>query len=179
MPTALAVIDLQRQVIADAHDRGGVVARTAALVERARTEQVPVIWVQHNAAHLVRDSDGWQLANGLSPAADEPVVHKQYSDAFAETDLADALAKTDTDRLVIAGAASEQCVRATLHSAVIKGYDVVLVSDAHTTQDLVFDGHDLPATQLIDVINAIAQYGLVWPGASGSTATAATVDLTT
>lgn len=179
MTSTLLVIDMQRRVIAEAHDRDGVVARIAALVDRARTEKVPVVWVQHSDDQLLRASDGWQLADGLSPADGEPVVHKQYGDAFAETELADLLAETGTDRLVITGAASEQCVRAALHSAVLKGYDVVLVSDAHTTNDLIFDDHNLPATQLIDMINVIAEYGLQWPDASGSVATAVEVQLTT
>lgn len=58
----------------------------------------------------------------------------------------------------------------------IKGYPVTLVSDAHTTQDLVFDGHDLPATQLIDFTNVYAEYGLEWPKAAGSVAKAAEVE---
>lgn len=176
MTTALIVIDLQRDVIANAHDRDGVVARTAALVDRARTEGSPVIWVQHNSEEMPRDTDGWQFADKLVPARDEPLVHKQYGDAFADTELADVLERLGVDRLVVTGAASEQCIRCTLHSAVIKGYPVTLVSDAHTTQDLVFAGHDLPATQLIDFTNVYAEYGLEWPNVSGSVATAAEVE---
>lgn len=179
MTTALLVIDLQRDAIANTHDRDGVVARTAALVDRARTEGTPVIWVQHNGDELVRDTDGWQFADGLVPAAEEPLIHKQYGDAFAETDLADVLERLGIERLVITGAQSEMCIRCTLHSAVIKGYPVTLVSDAHTTQDLVFDGHDLPATQMIDFTNVYAEYGLDWPNAGGSVATAAEVELST
>lgn len=178
MTTAVLVIDLQRDVIADAHDRDGVVTRTAALVDRARAEGTPVIWVQHNSEELVRDTDGWQFADGLVPGSGETLIHKQYGDAFAETELGDVLERLGADRLVVTGAASEQCIRCTLHSAVIKGFPVTLVSDAHTTNDLVFDGHNLPATQIIDFTNVYAAYGLDWPNASGSVATAAEVELT-
>lgn len=178
MTTALMVIDLQRDAIANMHDRDGVVTRTAALVDRARSESVPVIWVQHNSPELPRDTEGWQFVDELVPAADEPLVHKQYGDAFAETELVEVLERLGVYRLVITGLASEQCIRCTLHSAVIKGYSVTLVSDAHTTQDLVFDGHNLPATQIIDFTNVYAEYGLDWPNASGSVATAAEVELT-
>lgn len=178
MSTALIVIDLQRDVIANAHDRDGVVSRTAGLVERARAEGVPVVWVQHNDEALPRDTDGWQFVPELKPGTDEPLIHKQYGDAFADTELAEVLERLGAERLVITGASTEQCIRCTLHSAVIKRYDVTLVSDAHTTEDLIFDGHNLPATQLIDFTNVYVEYGLTWPGASGSVATAAGVELT-
>ena len=38
-------------------------------------------------------------------------------------------------RLVVAGAQSDACVRATIHGAFTRGYDVTLASDAHTTDD--------------------------------------------
>ena len=37
-------------------------------------------------------------------------------------------------RLVVAGAQTDECIRATLHGAVVRGYDAILVSDAHTTR---------------------------------------------
>ena len=43
--TALLVIDVQNDVVAGAHDRDGVVATIAGLVERARTTGTPVVWV--------------------------------------------------------------------------------------------------------------------------------------
>ena len=38
-------------------------------------------------------------------------------------------------RLVVVGAQTDWCVRSTLHGAIARGYDVTLVSDAHTTED--------------------------------------------
>ena len=38
-------------------------------------------------------------------------------------------------RLVVAGAQTDECIRSTLHGAVVRGYDALPVSDAHTTQD--------------------------------------------
>ena len=47
--TALLVIDVQNGVVAAAHERDAVVSNVAGLVERARQESVPVVWVQHSA----------------------------------------------------------------------------------------------------------------------------------
>ena len=45
MRAALLVIDLQVGVLEGCFDVDGVVARTCALVERARAAGAPVIWV--------------------------------------------------------------------------------------------------------------------------------------
>ena len=106
IPTALLVIDLQRDVVDGCFDGAGVVERAAALVERARASGVPVVWVQHEEDEMPRDSDGWQLADGLSRADGEALVYKNYRDAFADTDLDEVLEALDVTRLVVAGAQS-------------------------------------------------------------------------
>lgn len=131
--TALLVIDVQNEVVAVAHERDAVVANIAALVERARTAGAPVIWVQHDDEGLVAESDDWQIVPELVPDAAEPLVRKNVRDAFEATDLEEQLAAQDIGRLVVVGAQTDFCVRWTLHSALIRGYDTVLVADAHTT----------------------------------------------
>ena len=46
--TALIVIDVQNGVVGGTHERDAVVANVGDLVEKARQEQVPVVWVQHS-----------------------------------------------------------------------------------------------------------------------------------
>ena len=55
--TALMVIDVQNGVVVGGHDRDAVVGNIRALVDRARTEQVPVVWVQHSDDGLEQGSD--------------------------------------------------------------------------------------------------------------------------
>jgi len=38
-------------------------------------------------------------------------------------------------RLFVVGAQTDACIRSTLHVAFVRGYDVTLVCDAHTTDD--------------------------------------------
>jgi nicotinamidase-related amidase len=176
VPTALLVIDLQRDVLPGCHDAAGVVARSAELVDRARAEGVPVVWVQHEEEGMEFGTDGWQLAAGLDPAEGEARIRKEYRDSFADTDLDDALDRLDVGRLVIAGAQSDYCIRTTAQSAAVRGYDVVLVSDAHTTTDTEWDGVAITGEQIVAHTNRYFA-GLRYPGQEFGIAEAATVAL--
>jgi nicotinamidase-related amidase len=133
--TALIVIDVQNSVVEGTHQRDAVVANVGSLVEKARGEQVPVVWVQHNDQNLAKDSDDWQLVPELSREQAEPLVHKSYADSFEETTLEDVLSGLEVGRLVVVGAQTDECIRSTLHGAIVRGYDATLVGDAHTTED--------------------------------------------
>jgi nicotinamidase-related amidase len=133
--TALLVVDVQNGIVAGAHERGTVVANIGTLVEKARQDGTPVVWVQHHDERLAEGSDDWQIVAELAPGESEPVVAKQYADSFEETTLEATLAGLGVGRLVVVGASTDECIRATLHGAVVRGYDATLVSDAHTTED--------------------------------------------
>lgn len=167
--TALMVIDVQNGVVAGAHDRDGVVGNIAALVERARADEVPVVWVQHSDESLERGSDDWRIVDELSPGEGEPVVQKNYGDSFEATDLEHVLAARGVGRVVVTGAQSDACIRATLHGALVRGYDVTLVGDAHTTEDLTDYGAPEPA-QVISHTNLYWSWASA-PGRRGDVAT--------
>jgi nicotinamidase-related amidase len=133
--TALLVIDVQNGVVGAAHQRDAVVANVASLVEKARQERVPVVWVQHSDNQLTRGSDNWRIVPELSPGDAEPLVEKNYGDSFEDTNLEAVLSGLGVGRLVVVGAQTDACVRSTLHGAFVRGYDATLVSDAHTTED--------------------------------------------
>ncbi|NEA56133.1 isochorismatase family protein [Streptomyces sp. SID13666] len=133
--TALLVVDVQVGVVQEAHERDAVVANVGSLVEQARGERVPVVWVQHSDEHLVRGSDSWRIVPELTPGEAEPLVEKNYGDAFEDTTLETVLSGLGVGRLVVAGAETDACIRSTLHGAFARGYDATLVSDAHTTGD--------------------------------------------
>ncbi len=162
---ALLVVDVQVGVVSGAYRRDDVIATVAGLVARARDADVPVVWVQHHDDGLARGSEQWQWVDGLGPAGTEPVVEKSFGDAFAATDLEPTLAGLEVSEIVLVGAASEQCIRCTMHSAVIRGYDVLLVAGAHTTTDLTAYGLPEPAV-VIDFIDSVARFGMQWPDSS-------------
>lgn len=133
--TALIVIDVQKGNVADAHRRDAVVANIGTLVDKARAEGVPIIWVQHSDEHLEQGSDAWEYVPELVRQESEPLVHKSFGDSFEDTDLEEVLAKAGVGRLVVTGAQTDACIRSTIHGAFARGYDVTLVGDAHTTED--------------------------------------------
>jgi len=171
--TALLVIDVQNDVVAGAHERDAVVATIASLVDRARAGNVPVVWVQHSSEGLPQGSDGWQYVPELPQQASEPVVHKRYGDSFEDTVLESVLADRKVGHLIVAGAQTDECIRSTLHGAIVRGYDATLVGDAHTTEDLTEWGAPSPAL-------VIAHTNLYWgnhtaPGRRAGTVTTESV----
>lgn len=153
MPSAFLVIDVQESVLVGCSDVPEVVKRINTLIQRARQEHVPVLFIQHedpDDPEMTRNSPGWQLAAALDRVDGDPVVPKTYRDSFAGTALADQLDASGVRRLIIAGAHSDYCVQMSALSAVIRGYDVTLVSDGHTAED---DGA-LSADQIRNLVNA-------------------------
>jgi nicotinamidase-related amidase len=134
--TALLVVDVQNGVMAEAHQRDEVVANISTLVDKARGAGVPVVWVQHSSEQLPHGSEAWAYVPELVRQESEPLVHKTYGDSFEDTDLEDVLARAGVGSLVVSGAESDACIRSTIHGAFVRGYDVTLVGDAHTTTDL-------------------------------------------
>lgn len=133
--TALMVIDVQNGVVTGVHQRDEVVANIARLVEKARDEGVPIVWVQHSDEQLKKGSEAWEYVPELKRQETEPLVHKTFADSFEDTDLEEVLAGAGIGRLVVAGAQTDECIRSTIHGAFVRGYDVTLVGDAHTTED--------------------------------------------
>lgn len=172
--TALLVVDVQNKVVAAAHDRDAVVAKIAALVDKARARRAPVIWVRHLSAELPQASEAGAIVPELAPDPSEPLIEKRYGDAFEDTALESVLAGLAVGRLVVAGAQTDACIRSTLHGALVRGYDTVLVADAHTTEDLSQWGAPPPA-------QVIAHTNLYWkfqtaPGRAAGVVTTADVD---
>ena len=167
--TALLVIDVQNGVVGGAYARDAVVGHIAALVDKARREDVPVVWVQHENEGLVEGSDAWKIVPELVPEAGEPLVHKRYGDAFEATTLESVLAERGIGRLIVTGAETDACVRSTIHGAFARGYDTTLVADAHTAGDKTQWG--APTVEQV-----IAHTNLYWTYQEAPGKTAGTVE---
>ena len=172
--TALLVVDVQNGVVAAAHERDAVVANIGSLVDKARREQIPVVWVQHSDEELAKGSDDWRIVPELTPDASEPLVEKNYGDSFEDTTLETVLAGLGVGRLVVVGAQTDACIRSTLHGAFARGYDATLVSDAHTTEDQSAWGAP-PPDQVITHTNLYWTYQTA-PGRTAGTVETGKVD---
>jgi nicotinamidase-related amidase len=168
--TALLVVDVQNGVVTGNHDRDAVVANVVSLVEKAREQDVPVVWVQHNDDdNLIEDSEAWQIVPELKRDDGEALVQKRYGDSFEDTNLEDVLSGLGVGRLIVSGAQTDMCIRSTLHGAFARGYDTTLVSDAHTTEDLTAWGN--PPPEMV-----IAHTNLYWKFQEAPGRTAGTVE---
>jgi nicotinamidase-related amidase len=174
---ALIVIDVQNGVVAGNHERDAVVANVGSLVEKARREQVPVVWVQHSDEGLARETEEWRIVPELSPDDSEPLVEKNYGDSFEDTTLENVLSDLGVGRLVVVGAQTDACIRSTLHGALARGYDAILVKDAHTTEDQTSWGAP-PPDQVIAHTNLYWTYQTA-PGRTAGTVETKDVDFTT
>jgi nicotinamidase-related amidase len=172
--TALLVIDAQVGVLDGAYNRDETVANIASLVDKARSAGVPVVWIQHSAEHLPIGSDGWQWAPELTQVTSEALVPKTYADSFEATDLERVLGDAGVGRVFVAGAQTDECIRSTIHGAMVRGYDVTLVGDAHTTEDQSEWGAPTPD-------KVVAHTNLYWqfheaPGRTAAVTTTAEAD---
>ena len=158
-----------RERMADVRER---VARAATAAGRDPAGVRILVATKYVAAeHLGVLRDAGIRLIGENRAQDLVRKHELYGDAFEDTNLEEVLAGRGVGRLYIAGAQTDACVRSTLHGAFTRGYDTVLVSDAHTTEDLSSWG--APPPELV-----IAHTNLYWqyqsaPGREAAVVTAA------
>ena len=148
--TALMVIDVQRDVVANALETNRVVENINSLITKARAHSIPVIWVQHSDDYLVKGSAAWEIVDDLVPQEGDVHIYKTHPSSFEDTDLSQHLERLGINKIVISGAQTDMCVNATSNAAVDLGFDVTLVSDAHTTED----NSQSTAAQLIAEKNA-------------------------
>jgi nicotinamidase-related amidase len=171
---ALIVVDMQVGLRRGEpkHDLEGVVGRINSLAQKVREEGGKVIWIRHcgNVGDgFERRTPGWEFLPELIRCDDDLVVEKTLNDPYVGTPLADALARIQPRRVLVAGWATDFCVDATVRSSVNHDHHVVAVSDAHTLSDRPH----LPASSVI------AHHNWLWNGliTNRSVRVAATSDL--
>jgi nicotinamidase-related amidase len=173
---ALLVVDVQVGVMSQAWEAPRIIRNVARAVERARAQEVPVIWVQHASPDLPSGSPVWQWVPELVPAPGEPLIPKAFNSSFELTGLEAELARLGATHLVLAGAATNACIRATAYAALERGYDLTLVSDAHTTSTLrLEDGTVIEAQAVVRDLNVTMAW-LRYPGRGNGTAEAERID---
>ncbi len=150
---ALLVVDVQVGVMAGTWESERVVAKVSRVVERARAAKAPILWIQHNGEDLIHGSPEWQLVAPLIPTGTEVLIEKRYNSAFEGTQLEAELLRVGASRLILAGAATNWCIRATAYGALDRGYDVTLVEDAHTTVTEVDGERRIEAADIVEDLN--------------------------
>ncbi|MBL1101175.1 isochorismatase family protein [Streptomyces coffeae] len=146
---AVVVVDLTRGFTEDTFPTGAdlteAVAATSALIEAARPAAVPVFFtaIAYSPAEAAGDAVAWlrkapgmrAMAEGSDAVALDPrlprregdhLVVKKGASAFFGTSLAAMLTGLGRDTVLVCGATTSGCVRATAVDAVQSGFDVLV-----------------------------------------------------
>ncbi|MER7079612.1 Nicotinamidase-related amidase [Saccharopolyspora kobensis] len=173
--SALILIDFQNTY------RTGVMAldgaeealsAAARLLERARAAGIPVVHVINDGGegtpYDIRAHIG-AISDEVAPVDGEPVVVKQFPNAFHATELEKTLKDLDIGGdLVLAGFMTHMCVTFTAQGAFNLGYRPTVVAEATATRTLPTpDGTSLPSPSLqAAALTTITDlFGLVVPTA--------------
>ncbi|KGX84946.1 cysteine hydrolase family protein [Pontibacillus marinus] len=160
MAKALVVIDMQKFMFreeAPAFQSDRLIERVQSLLKQARETGTPIIYIQHNAGEgtpLEYGTTNWEIDDRIGPMDKDIVIHKTTPDSFYQTALQGTLDQMGVNHLMITGIQTEACVDTTTRSAFGKGYEVTVVTDAHST----FDTEDLRAEQIIAHHNKVLRW---------------------
>lgn len=159
-PDAPAPLSESVVIVVDAQNtyREGVMAlegvepaldQIARLLLRARTQDVPVIHIQHDAGpgtpYDVSARIG-AIADKVAPQAGEPVLVKHYPNSFVGTDLEARLQALGKRQVIITGFMTHMCINSTARGAFNLGYSIVVPASTTATRALPgVDGESVPA----------------------------------
>ncbi|WP_017187752.1 cysteine hydrolase family protein [Alkalibacillus haloalkaliphilus] len=157
---ALLIIDVQNGMFQEENVvyRGNqLLENLKTLISRARSSNVPIFYVQHNAPAgkpLEYGSHGWKVHPAITPENGDVIIQKSTPDSFFKTNLDQELKNHKIAYLVVAGIQTEVCVDTTCRRAFSEGYKVTLVSDTHST----WNANGLNAQQIIDHHNGTLRW---------------------
>jgi nicotinamidase-related amidase len=154
---ALLIIDMQKTSFTPAtprFDSDALIKRINRLSDKFRLDGDKVIFVQHDGTkerYCVPGTDEWEILPSLQIKPGDLIISKTANDSFYGTTLKDELSKSGINELIITGCATDFCVDATIKSALINDFNIIVIKDGHTTTDRPA----LKAKQVIDHYNWI------------------------
>lgn len=171
--SALLVVDVQVGVVAEAGDVSRQIQSIHLAVRKARDAGVPVIWVQHDDEELPKGSAGWQWVPALVQQPEDVRVYKNFNSSFEKTTLESELAARGVSHIVLCGAVTSWCIRATAYGALERGYDLTLIGDAHIAKTMPMgNGEAVEARDIVREFNVVMQW-VAYPGRKNRVVTAA------
>jgi len=139
--STLIMVDLQNTYTEGVMELEGVqdaIDHAADLLDRARSAGIPIIHIQHDAGagspYDVRADIG-AIVDRVAPRGDEPVIVKNFPNAFVHTDLHERLGPGTTN-IVLAGFMTHMCINSTARGAFNLGYAPTVVANATATRAL-------------------------------------------
>ena len=162
--TALLLIDLVSDFSFQDGDKlwkqtRKVIDPIAALTNKARSLDIPVVYVNDNfgewsedfqsqVTRIIETSDrGREIVEPILPQKNDLYVLKPQRSGFYETPLAVLLESMGITSLILTGITTDICVLFTAHDAYMRGFSIVLPSDCTAA---VKEGHRNQALELIE-----------------------------
>src|ERR671932_1547494 len=171
-------------------DLDDVVAAIGQLLDAARRREIPVVYttVSYDAGDRVAAAafiakvpalltleagSRWvEIDPRIAPRPNEPVLNKLFASAFFGTPLASLLASHGCDSLIVTGASTSGCVRATVVDAIQHGYRPIVPREAvgdrnpqaHEANLYDIDAKYGDVVPLDDVLAHLEQFALVEAG---------------
>ncbi len=144
--TALLIIDVQEFYFPGGRlqlENSEVAGMNAGLLlNHFRENNLTVYHVRHNF------DPGGNIHQYVKPVPGEMVISKDQVNAFADTELLEALQKDSIVRLVVCGMQTHMCVEAAVRAAHDLGFTCLLASDACATRALQFEEHIISASNV-------------------------------
>ncbi len=173
MKTALLLIDIQNDYFP-----GGKMELVGAEAAARQARELLQCFREHGGYHVhiqhesvrpgstffLRGTDGITIHDLVAHFEGEPLVVKNFPNAFRDTNLLDMLKENGIERLVICGMMTHMCVDATVRAAADLGFQVMLAADACATRDLSYGETTIPADHVHKAfLAALKSYGQVMP----------------
>lgn len=153
--SALVLIDCQntyREGVMQLEGVEDALLEAQKLLEKARQASIPIIHIQHDTGegtpYDIKAPIG-QIADIVKPINGEPVITKQFPNAFVQTDLEAQLKEMGCKKLVLGGFMTHMCVNSTAHGAFNLGFDVTVVASATATRALQADNGKALSAQAV------------------------------
>ena len=139
--TALIVIDIQNDYLPSGlfplWEAEEVLARSESAITQAQSQGIPVVLVQHvanpqagAAPFFNAGTDGVNIhPRILAAAPSAPIVVKHYADSFLHTTLTETLNTLGSEKLLLCGMMTQNCVTHTAISKAAEKYRVAVLGD--------------------------------------------------
>ena len=160
MRQALLIIDIQKDYFPGGQvplsEPAAAAQAAAKLLAAARERGIPVVHIHHSmppdrgVPFLIEGTEGQRVHETVEPAEGEPVVTKQFPNAFRETSLLAVLRGLEVDALILCGMMTHMCVDFTARAAFDLGFNVSIAADATATCPLQLNGRTLDADLVRD-----------------------------
>lgn len=124
-------VQVTARLIAAAREAGAPVVYTTVSYDEGTKQVAAAFMAKSSGLALLETGSRWvEIDERLAPLPDEPVLVKLFASAFFGTALGALLAARGCDSVIVTGASTSGCVRATVVDALQNGYRVIVPRDA-------------------------------------------------